>query len=223
MRIEFDNTKAIVLGECDSDNETYQKVRRATKAPAPGARFTRPYKEWKRSKGRRGWDGKTNILQESGHFPTGYLPMVVEKLWKFGRVSPTLVDKRPTTRIKPWPVEVPLRNYQVESFNKGITNKYNGIWWPRGVFDIATGGGKTELAVAMFEYNPCKTLFLVNRKSLARQTVERFRDKYGWDCGKLYGGHFELDSDIVVATVQSVVAPQDRDWETKSCRDCIRT
>ena len=35
MRIEFDNTKAIVLGECDSDNETYQKVRRATKAPAP--------------------------------------------------------------------------------------------------------------------------------------------------------------------------------------------
>ena len=129
MRIEFDNTKATVIAEHPSEQESYQRVRRATKVMAPGAMYTRPYKEWKKSKGNRGWDGKTNLLQENGFFPTGYLPMVVENLWKHARVSPTLVDVRPPTKIEPWPVNVPLRNYQIETFNKGITNKYNGIWW----------------------------------------------------------------------------------------------
>lgn len=208
MKIEFNNVKAVVLGNSTKENEAYQSLRRSMKVLAPGVFYVPAYKEYRKTKGRKGWDGRTNILKENGEFPTGLIPTVVGKLWKEYKISPTLVDNRKTIDFTPNDVSVELRGYQVESFNKGITNNIFGIWWPRGVFKLATGSGKTELAVSMYEYNPRPSLFIVNRKSLAVQTVDRFQEKYGWDCGRVFDKYHELDmnSHVVVATVQALMS-----------------
>ena len=102
-------------------------------------------------------------------------------------------DLRQVPQIQYQASSVPLRDYQQAALRGAIRNHSAGTWWPRGILHIPTGGGKTEIAVAIVQTVPAATAFLVNQVSLIDQTVNRFK-QYGFNPGvlagqKIYAGH----------------------------------
>lgn len=125
-------------------------------------------------------------------FPTGLIESMVHNLKNNG-IPYTLTDARSIKALAQLhPSTVQLRDYQDGAVNTALTNTLFGTWWPRGVIRIATGGGKTEIAADMILKTQVPTIFLVHRKDLVRQTVERFA-KYGI-------------SGVEVTTVQSLMS-----------------
>lgn len=73
----------------------------------------------------------------------------------------------------------------------------------RGVVDMATGGGKTEIGCAVTKYFGCKTIFVCDRVNAMTQCWGRFR-KYGIDAGRLGGGYHEIGHMATIAVVDSL-------------------
>ena len=73
----------------------------------------------------------------------------------------------------------------------------------RGVINVATGGGKTEIACALAKYYNVPTLFVNDRIKHAEQATKRFK-KYGIDCGLLGGGVKDTDHLVVSAVATSL-------------------
>lgn len=159
MIVRIGNSVSEVSG---TDAELAQ-ARKMFRTYAPGFRYTKLFKMKK-------WDGKTNLMN-GNQIPTGLVP----QLKKF---NPQFIDERtietPTFKRS----TVPLRQYQWDSVKKSFETTFEGMWWPRGVLKIATGGGKTEIAAAMLQMTNVPSLFLVHRKELVDQAKARF-EKYG--------------------------------------------
>jgi superfamily II DNA or RNA helicase len=216
MKIEFDNTVALVKPDNEGEAEVYGQVRDKVKTAVPSARYMYQHKLWLRTKGKQGWDGKTSILSKphpsnrSAFFPTGLLPMVHDELmermngviqFKDLRVVPPGMDMNPT-------YTVPLRDYQQGAISPAMSNVVvmgeMEHYWPCGVLKIATGGGKTEIAVAMYEAQPLPSVFVVHRKHLITQARDRFA-KYGIPSGQIGDSVFEPSpTGITVATIQTL-------------------
>jgi len=215
MLIEFDNTVALVKPADEAELEMYCQVRDAIKCDAPGARYMYQHKLWLRTRGKSGWDGKTSILSKPGprnhtaFFPTGLLPMVYHRLTKLtGPSWIHLNDHRLNPGVLPGNYTVPLRDYQHECFLKSVGNYINmGKWryyWPCGVIQVATGGGKTEIAIAIYQAIPVPTMFIAHRRHLVTQARERFA-KYGIETGQIGDGKFDPHPrGVTVATVQTI-------------------
>jgi superfamily II DNA or RNA helicase len=102
--------------------------------------------------------------------------------------------------------ELVLRDYQqdaIDLLRKSLARH------KRTVLALPTGGGKTEIAVAIAkkaqQTTGSKLWFIVDRKTLAIQARARFQ-KYGIRCGLMQGENTELsfDDEAVVATVQTL-------------------
>lgn len=210
MLIQFDNTVALCKVQSKTDHAAYIFLRAELKTMAPSARYMYTHKLWLKTKGKQGWDGKTSVLSKihplnrSGTFPTGLLPKVFERFNQL-KLNPELQD----FRHKPFlgvqgKHKVKLRDYQEIALVSGLDNKLGELDWPCGVFKIATGGGKTELAVALYETNPVATVFIVHRKHLITQARERFKF-YGIDTGQIGDSVFNPHpTGITVATIQTI-------------------
>jgi superfamily II DNA or RNA helicase len=214
MKIEFDNTVALVKPDNEGELEVYSQVRDEVKTLAPGARYMKSHKLWLRTKGASGWDGLTSVLSKphpgnhSSFFPTGLLPYVHAKLMNKMSNPIELDDLRMVPKGKIGAYTVQLRDYQAEAYDAAMSNKVTlggtSYDWPCGVLKIATGGGKTELAVAMYQANPVPTVFVVHRKHLMSQAIKRFA-KYGVTAGQIGDSVFDPDpSGISVATIQTL-------------------
>ncbi len=177
----------------------------AMKVEVPGATYTFLFKT-------KQWDGKVqlweDITQAKGHWVrirTGLVPRLCLLLdlgnvsWRLGTDQRGLPSNPTLQRTR-----VRLRDYQIEAVHAAFLNEQRGFgWWPRGVQEIATGGGKTEVAVAMYEMNPTPTFFLVHRKDLLIQAKERF-EKYGHTVGVIGGGEFKPNGQFNIATMQTL-------------------
>ncbi len=215
MLIEFDNTVALIKPENDGELEMYAQVRDEVKTMAPSARYMKQHKLWLKTKGARGWDGRTSILSKphpsngSAFFPTGLLPYIYSKLAKLAVLPFTFNDLRHTPPVPSYNYTVPLRDYQAIAFLDAVDNRVfmgtqAGYHWPQGVLQICTGGGKTELAVAMCQAIPVPTMFIVHRKHLVTQAKDRFA-KYGITAGQIGDSVFDPNTKgVTVATVQTL-------------------
>ncbi len=215
MLIEFDNTVALVKPEDDGELEMYCQVRDEVKTMAPGARYMRTHKLWLKTHGKQGWNGKTSILSKphpqtgSAFFPTGLLPYIHTQLMCKAAMPVTFNDLRHKPSVTIRAANVPLRDYQLIAFFDALNNKVmmgtpHGFSWPQGVLQLCTGGGKTELAVALCQALRVPTMFVVHRKHLVTQARERF-DKYGIQTGQIGDGVFNPDTQgVTVATVQTL-------------------
>jgi superfamily II DNA or RNA helicase len=178
----------------------YPDVMKCLEAFAPGYKYTLNFK-----RGR--WDGKVNLF-DGERFLTGLLPVVLDAL-EARKVPYTVEDERGLgITVKSPKVltggHVALRDYQREAVNKAMLNSYLGTWWPRGVIQVATGGGKTEMAADMICMVGAEhpSMFLVHRKDLQTQAIERF-SKYKIPVGTLD----TIDQNMVtVATIQSLMS-----------------
>lgn len=213
MLIEFDNTVALVKPESKAEADALAEVRLDAKSMAPGAKYMYQHKLWIRTKGKQGWDGKTSIISKphpsngAYNMPTGMLPNVYQALLQM-RV-PASDIRFNDLRAKPDAQgtglhNLTLRGYQQDAFDVAIGNTFNGMHWPQGVFKIATGGGKTELACALYQGIAVPTVFVVHRKHLIKQTRDRF-EGYGVPTGQIGDGKFDPDpTGITVATIQTI-------------------
>ena len=213
MLIEFDNTLALVKPENTAEADAFSAVRKDGRVMAPSAKYMYHHKLWLRTKGKKGWDGKTSIISKahkvngSSHFPTGMLPTVYQALLQ--RRIPARDIRFNDLRAHPTTSRsrkhnLTLRGYQQDAFDIAIGNQFNGMAWPMGVFKIATGGGKTELACALYQGLKVTTVFVVHRKHLIKQTRDRFKF-YGVPTGQIGNGVFAPDEEgITVATIQTI-------------------
>lgn len=169
------------------------QVQKCLEAYAPGYKYMLNYK-----RGR--WDGKINLF-DGESFLTGLLPIVVEAL-EHHKVPFNLIDARKIVTPTLRPSWINLRPYQQEIVNKVITNVQFGTWWPRGVIQVATGGGKTEMAADIIAMTNVPTIFLVHRKDLQTQALERFKH-YHIDAGTLDNIG---NQNVTVTTIQSLMS-----------------
>jgi superfamily II DNA or RNA helicase len=114
------------------------------------------------------------------------------------------IDKDYLSHIN-WPANHPmagqpieLRDYQVETINKFISN-------PQSIQEIATGAGKTIITAALCQLvEPYgRTLTIVPNKSLVTQTEEDFL-ACNLDTGVYYGDRKEVGRYNTIATWQSL-------------------
>jgi len=160
----------------------------------------------------RKWDGFTDFFKkESGRFLTGLLPeiMFALKLWN---VELNIIDERNQIKFQYDKIEADflqqwqpsgatkfnLYDYQVDIVNQLL--KYN-----RGIVSAATGGGKTEIMIAILKTLPpnTPTLILANKKSLVEQNYERLEEWGFQNFGRLYDKYLEPNV-FTCATVQSL-------------------
>lgn len=177
------------------------------KVDVPGARYTYLFKS-------KQWDGKARLWEEIGTVSqpigltirAGLLPRLIEMLNKRGVQWQRGSDFRDLPRdVRLVGTQVKLRDYQFEAVEAAFSNVTSSFGWsPRGVIEVATGGGKTEIAVAIYEMNPVPTFFLVHRKDLLIQAKERF-ESYGHDVGIIGGGEFKPVNGINIATMQTLM------------------
>jgi len=199
VQIQIHNVRSRLV---DFSNEDLQKIRRDLSTYAPGFKYTKLFKN-------KQWDGRVSLLQNE-EIPTGLVHLVVEK---FPNVN--IVDFRNITTPQLHQTSVPLRDYQWEAVRESFENTLYGGWFPRGVVKVPTAGGKTIIAAAMVEMTQVKTIFLVHRRELVNQTIDKFK-KYGIHAGKISEGNLELDQQVTIATIQSLMSFKHKTNKTKN-------
>lgn len=145
-----------------------------------------------------------NIFDNS--FPAGMLDLVRREAKRSApHLKIEVADKRerPCERV-PWSEvadilaanNVEMRDYQVAAIEAALKAE-------RGVLQLPTGAGKTNIAVALMLSLPTRWLFLVDSADLVEQGARRYRDLTGRECGVIAGGKYST-GDITFATFQSV-------------------
>ena len=182
--------------------------------------LTVPYpKYWFSQKYKMGlWDGMYHFLKiPSLKFPTGLL-FLVEEFSQQAGLRLEVVDQRhcpisdlgkALSRVSPRMLSgIVLRDYQVEAVRAAVSQG-------RGILELPTGSGKTEIAIAITKALGLRTLFLVHTRDLLYQTAERFRKRLdsGARIGIIGDQEFEVE-EITVATVQSLSSRMKSDLST---------
>lgn len=188
--IEFDNCRASLSGLTPAQAA---HVRDSLTTYAPGYRYDKRYRNGS-------WNGKIRAIDRNLCFDTGFLPRVVELLQDVN-----LVDRRFQRQLNVTALNLGLRNYQMNAVIKALSNQlYGGLWWPRGVLEIATGGGKTRTAGYISRILGIPTIFLVHRVELVNQTREEFAE-LGVETGTVSEGEI-VGKGVIVTTVQSLMS-----------------
>ena len=178
------------------------------KVDIPGAQYLWAVKCGDSDGQARLWE---DLLDDQGNhygvrIRSGLIPRLIDLLernnvqWKPGHDNRGLFSQ-----YQLQPTQIKLRLYQHAAIAAAFGNSGRFGWWPRGVIAVATGGGKTEIAVAMYEMNPRATFFLVHRKDLLIQAKERF-EKYGHTVGIIGDGKFNPEPGINIATMQTLAS-----------------
>jgi superfamily II DNA or RNA helicase len=140
------------------------------------------------------------------HFPTGFLPTVVANA-KAAGLKAEVIDARQVPG-RPARVEISdavsrlagadwLRDYQCAAADRVLEER-------RGIVQVSTGGGKTEIAIALAKLVPIRWLFLVHRKTLVDQTADRYHERTGDEAGRVGDGVWAPRERFTVATFQTL-------------------
>lgn len=147
----------------------------------------------------KNWDGFISLFEwHSNKFLTGLVPLVQACL-KSHYIKYAIIDERKVPEPKRNPIRlngIDPRDYQIESTRAAVQ-------YVRGILDMGTGAGKTEVACAIIQYLGLPTLFIVNKKALLFQTKERFEKRLGVEVSVFGSGKYEI-GEITVASIQSL-------------------
>lgn len=114
-------------------------------------------------------------------------------------ISCAVIDER----VAPEPQRNPINLRGIEPRDYQIDSARAAVQYVRGILDMGTGAGKTEVACAIIQYLGLPTLFIVNKKALLLQTKERFEKRLGIEVSTFGDGKYEL-GEITVASIQSL-------------------
>jgi len=131
-------------------------------------------------------------------FPAGLLGTAYRRLKRKGYDVQVIDDRPDPPKIKPLPKSCShLYDYQKAAVRACLKRRH-------GIVRIATGGGKTEVAVGLASRVNCPTLFLVDERSLVQQARERWAKITGKPAGIIGEGRFEPNMEFTVATLQTL-------------------
>ena len=91
---------------------------------------------------------------------------------------------------------IKLRDYQEDAVEAFLKNKL-------GILEVGTGGGKTEIAIETIRRLGVKTLFVVDKIELLKQTKERMEKALGIKVGQIGRGVYDIQQ-VTVATIQTL-------------------
>lgn len=185
------------------------RLARLVRATDEEAEWLRGYLSFNDAKARfrPGNRGRVQLLHPlTETFPAGFVSMI-QKAAKAEGKTVDVVDKRvPPGTLDPTADLSWLRDYQREAVDR-VLEKKRGILW------IPTGGGKTEIPVALARLVPdTHWLFLVHRTSLGEQAAERFAERnalHGVDLGEpgvIGEGRWREGKTFTAATFQTFSA-----------------
>lgn len=172
------------------------------------------------------WDGRIRLLRRNGIFPGGLSDRVMAALREQG-VDVSFEDRSEPPWVEPQLAGgtnvTELRPYQLEALQRAQDAR-------RGVFEAATGTGKTEIMGELIRRLQGRALILVAQRDLAWQTIERFQGSLTFPHARdrLYGivGDNEDSPGLITAalyqTLHERVTPVclrcgergEREWET---------
>lgn len=205
----------------DATIPTLKALDKAMSVKTPGCEFTPTYRSGK-------WNGMTNFFNvANGKFPAGLLQMALGILSDRGEAY-KIEDKR-----KPLDIKIPdkvvlndegstitLRDYQYEAVISALHLK-------RGVINVATNGGKTEIACGIMQQAlPClgkndRILFFTHSKEIFSQAVERISKRLKVPVGQIGSGKWEEEqiTVVMIPTIAKYMTKTDKVPNTKKYKD----
>lgn len=140
-------------------------------------------------------------------FPTGWLFQKVIPTLKKHNVNYQLIDNRNIPKYTPLNKKLPynLRYYQQNAVDKAKESH-------RFIVNLATGGGKTLVAMGIINAIGLQSLFVVPSLSILNQTYKRFQEVFGEELVDIIGDNQFSIKHITVATVQSL-------WQKKNTKE----
>lgn len=152
------------------------------------------------------WDGRKRLMRTDGSFPAGLTSVVIEYLSKKKIKIDKITDLRtiPTDKLMlPESEKMTMRDYQQDCID--ISDRR-----PRGIFNIGTGGGKTEISKGIIRRRRVPTIFITPDKGIQKQTYDRFAKAFG---AKNLTLSIEKFAPIAVVNIQSLVKKDKKFFE----------
>lgn len=149
------------------------------------------------------WDGLIvpfRFVKNSYIFDPAFCSKLAKKIRKMGYAVKIIDNRRylPLSSQTNFNLQLyPCQNNAVDL----LTDKINKQGF--AMYQLPTGVGKTEIALAVIHKLKAKTVILVNRKDLLNQWKDRIQKRLGVTAGTVGMGIFD-PKDITVATVQSL-------------------
>jgi superfamily II DNA or RNA helicase len=146
------------------------------------------------------WDGRKYYITEGGKLPTGFIPHLFDWVNERSEIHTEVVDER--VNLIPFKETftdtingITLRDYQtpaVKSLNNYIEFRGETFYFPSGVWDIATNGGKSLIAYFLYKnLENCRMLVTINTKDVFTQLVKGFKEM-GEDVGTISASKIDL-------------------------------
>lgn len=157
-----------------------------------GARFTQQYVN-------KLWDGKKHLFSSKKQtFPTGFLSAVVAKLTEQG-LQPQIVDLRGMPNLQEASLSLSIQPWEHQiNVLKTCTKT------PRGLIQVATGGGKTLCIAGVWGMLNVPGVVLTQRKELMEQLRTNIQKYTGEPVGIFGDGRWEPGK-LTVCMVQSLI------------------
>jgi superfamily II DNA or RNA helicase len=147
--------------------------------------------------------GRRVSLLQGMEFPAGLVGKVKRAAIQAGKLI-KIVDKRrrpctvltwqqATGTADPW-----LYDFQREAVDAALTRT-------RGILDVPTGGGKTEIAVGLaMRLGMTNTLFIAPEADLMHNAARRWEKRTGVEAGRIGDGHLSPRDGFTAATFQTL-------------------
>lgn len=158
---------------------------------------------------RRQWDGKKYLMKKD-YIPFAFIRDFQKMLIDYNNFYNTnyslniedrrdekVLNKKFNTNFKEAPFN--LRYYQKQAVD--VANRKM-----IGIINIGTGLGKTAIACELIKKLNRRTLFLVDRIELVRQTKENLEQYLGVEIGEMSEGNIDISHQITVASIQTISA-----------------
>jgi len=187
VEIEIQNIRSRIVG--DLEHGILQNINNALSYEIPGAYFARKYNPYA---------GTVRLFSMTGQsFPTGLLHYVLTVLKRCG-VSVHIKDLRnPSIPGTPLPLHgFKLRQYQQDAIDTAIKSQ-------RGIIQLGTGGGKTNIFTGIVAKLNVRTLILIHKTDIFYQIVERLEKALKVPIGKIGDGECDIQ-DITVGMIQTL-------------------
>lgn len=139
-------------------------------------------------------------------FPAGFTPQVAKSAREAGfevqviqATQPIAAESEVVLRLTGKFSQAWLRDYQRDALSAALKHQ-------RGILQIATGGGKTEVAIGLAMAVPCKWLVLVHRKTLMDQFADRYELRTKDTAGRIGEGKLSVGDSLTVSTFQTLAS-----------------
>jgi len=220
--VEIGNLYSTVVGL--KDTVAIFNLESALSVDTPGANFSASYRAGM-------WDGKTKFARKSKagiKFPSGLLTTALKSL-KLRGIEYELVDTRTDREVKvpseikladPKLGHITLRDYQYESVVKSLKAT-------RGVVNVATNGGKTEIACGIMKIvketlaEGERIVFFTHSQEIFNQSIERLEKRLGEKVGKIGGGKWDEQpiTVVMIPTISQYIKEPKSPKKTKKMTD----